>query len=266
MKSRPGTSSTATCGWPVARALSLLAIAALQMPCSGAATHIDDQLAKTGADDIAKNTDLAKEALALGKKTYGESCAACHGQDLKGVVGAHAPDLSDRATLYGSDNVDAGPNQIFASDIEKIVSYGIRADHPKTRQLAFMPSFAGLDPKQEGGYPKLGERQITDLADYLASLQGQKHEAAAAARGKAIFGKEGGCFDCHGQDAKGDPSIGSTDLSSVNYLYGNDRLSIVTSIRGGRKGVMPAYEGKLTSARIKAVSYYLFSVWDGAQK
>jgi cytochrome c oxidase cbb3-type subunit III len=267
MKFNPGTPNrTGTLVWPAVRALSLLAVAALQMPCSSAAAPVEDQLSKTAADDIGKDSVLAKAALELGKMTYGENCVACHGPDLKGVAGKHAPDLSDRATLYGSDNVDAGPNQIFASDIESIVKYGIRADHPKTRKLAFMPSFAGLDPKQEGGYPTLNKRQITDLAEYLASLQGQKHEVAAAARGKALFGKGGGCFDCHGQDAKGDPSIGSADLTSANYLYGSDRLSIVATIRGGRKGMMPAYEGKLTPAQIKAVSYYLFSVWEHAQK
>jgi cytochrome c oxidase cbb3-type subunit 3 len=267
MKFNPGTPSRArTLVWPAMRALSLLAIAALQMPCSSAAAPVDDQLTKTGADDMGKDAVLAKATLELGKKTYSENCVDCHGRDLKGAVGAHAPDLSDRATLYGSDNVDAGPNQIFASDIETIVRYGIRADHPKTRKLAFMPSFAGLDRKQEGGYPTLSKRQITDLAEYLTSLQGQKHDVGAAARGKVLFGKDGGCFDCHGQDAKGDPSIGSADLTSANYLYGSDRLSIVASIRGGRKGTMLSYEGKLTPAQIKAVSYYLFSVWEHAQK
>jgi cytochrome c oxidase cbb3-type subunit 3 len=252
--------------WPAVRALSLLAIAALQLPGSSAAAPVDGQPTRAGADDRGKDPVLAKTTLASGEKTYSENCVGCHGRDLKGVVGMHAPDLSDRATLYGSDNVDAGPNQIFASDIETIVRYGIRADHPKTKKLAFMPSFAGLDAKQEGGYPTLSERQINDLAEYLVSLQGQKHEVAAAARGKVLFGKGGGCFDCHGQDAKGDPSIGSADLTSANYLYGSDRLSIVASIRGGRKGTMPSYEGKLTPAQIKAVSYYLFSVWERAQK
>ncbi len=267
MKFNPGTSDRArTSGWQAARILSLLAVVALQMPCASAQTSIDDQLTKTGADDIGKDPVLAKAALALGKKTYGENCAECHGQDLKGVVGKHAPDLSDRATLYGSDNVDAGPNQIFASDIESIVRYGIRADHPKTRKLAVMPSFSGRGPKQEGGYPTLSDHQIADLAEYLTSLQGQKHEAAATARGKALFGKGGGCFDCHGMDAKGDPSIGSADLSSTKYLYGNDRLSIAASIHDGRQGLMPSYEGKLAPARIKAVSYYLFSAWEHAQK
>lgn len=252
--------------WPAVRVLSLLTIAVLQVPCASAATPVEEQLARTGTDDIGKDAVLAKATLELGKKTYGGNCADCHGQDLKGAAGKHASDLSDRATLYGSDNVDAGPNQIFASDIESIVRYGIRADHPKTRKLAVMPRFAGGGPKQEGGYPALSDHQITDLAEYLESLQGQKAGVAAAARGKVLFGKGGGCFDCHGMDAKGDPSIGSADLSSTKYLYGNDRLSIAASIRDGRQGVMPAYEGKLPPAQIKAVAHYLFSVWEHAQK
>jgi cytochrome c oxidase cbb3-type subunit 3 len=252
--------------WPVVVTAGLLATAMPRLSYSAASTRADARLATVDADGIGKDPALAKSAMELGRKTYEANCAVCHGRNLKGSPGAHAPDLSDRATLYGSDNVDAGPNEIFASDIEKTVRYGIRSEHPKTRSLAVMPSFAGLDPKQEGGYPKLDEHQIGDLAEYLVSLQGRKHDASAAARGKALFGKGGGCFDCHGQDAKGDPSIGSADLTSSNYLYGNDRLSIVTSIRGGRKGTMPAFEGTLTPAQLKAVSYYLFSVWERAQK
>jgi cytochrome c oxidase cbb3-type subunit 3 len=267
MNFNPDPSNTVRAsGWRALRVLIALAVVVMQMPCASAAMPLDDLLSKTNADDIGKDAVLARAALALGKKTYSENCTDCHGQDLKGVVGKHAPDLSDRATLYGSDNVDAGPNQIFASDIESIVRYGIRADHPKTRKLAVMPSFSGRGPKQEGGYPTLSDHQIADLAEYLASLQGQKHEAAASARGKVLFGKGGGCFDCHGMDAKGDPSIGSADLSSTKYLYGNDRLSIAASIRDGRQGTMPSYEGKLAAAQIKAVAYYLFSVWEHAQK
>ena len=247
-------------------AVCLLAGAALPMPCAFAEMQKGDPLAAIEVDAIKADSALAKAALQLGKQTYAAHCAACHGRDLKGSAGAHAPDLSDRATLYGSDNADAGPNEIFASDIEKTVRYGIRADHPKTRKLASMPSFGGLRPKQEGGYPTLRERQIADLTEYLVSLQGQKYDAAAAARGKGLFGKGGGCFDCHGMDAKGDPSIGSTDLSSPKYLYGSDRGSIAASIRAGRGGTMASFEEKLTPAQIKAVSDYLFTAWQQATK
>ena len=180
------------------------------------------------------------------------------------MAGQHAPDLSDKATLYGSENVDAEANQIFASDIETTVRYGIRADHPKTRNLSFMPSYGGKDPKQEGGYPTLGDREIGDLAEHVASLQGQVRDAASAARGKVLYASQG-CHDCHGRDAKGNPGIGATDLTSKKDLYGSDRPSIAASIRDGRRGTMPAYEGKLSPAQTKAVAWYLFSAWERAK-
>ena len=177
------------------------------------------------------------------------------------MAGKHAPDLIDKATLYGSDKLDAEPEQILPSDIEMIVKYGIRADYPKTRKLSFMPSFAGRDPRQEGGYPTLGGQGLGDLVECLIVLQGQ---AGDAARDKALYASN--CSDCHSRDAKGNPGIGATDLTSKKYLYGNDRESIKASIREGRKGSMPAYEAKLSRAQIKAFSYYLFSDWENAKE
>ena len=199
----------------------------------------------------------------LGRKVYIANCASCHGADLKGVRGQYAPDLSDKATLFGSDNVDAEANQIFASDIETTTLYGIRADHPKTRKLSFMPSFGGRDPKQEGGYPTLTDAEIAGLADHLLALQGRASDRGSAARGKAMYATH--CADCHGRDAKGNPGIGATDLTARKYLYGDDRASIAASIREGRKGTMPAYEATLSPARAKAVAWYLFSVWKDAK-
>lgn len=251
-------------------ALRLLACAVVPLlcVCAAAAARLDDQLSttltSTPTDDIGKNVALKKATIALGKTLYGAHCAACHGADLKGVAGKHVPDLSDRATLYGSDNVDADADQIFASDIETTIKYGIRAAHPQTRKLALMPGFAGLDAHQEGGYPTLTVQQISDLTEFLVVLQGHAGNAPSAARGKLLFADQGGCFDCHGRDAKGNPGIGAPDLSSAKYLYGQSRKDITASIREGRQGAMPAYVGTLSAVQIKAAAYYLFSVWENA--
>lgn len=70
---------------PAARALSLLVVAALQMPCWSATPQ----------------------------KTYSGNCVDCHDRNLKGVVATHAPDSGGRAALYSRDDVDAGPNEIL---------------------------------------------------------------------------------------------------------------------------------------------------------
>jgi hypothetical protein len=67
--------------WPAVRALSLLAIAALQMPCSFAARPIDDGLTRVGADDMGKSSSLAKPASTPVSDIYNGNCADCDGRD-----------------------------------------------------------------------------------------------------------------------------------------------------------------------------------------
>jgi mono/diheme cytochrome c family protein len=113
MTSTPEIANRAgTRAWPLVKALSLLAIAALQMPCASAATPVDGQATRTGADDTGRNTPLPRATLAPDKK-YGGNCVECHGQDLEGVVGKRAPDLNGRATQYGGGNIDSAPNEVF---------------------------------------------------------------------------------------------------------------------------------------------------------
>ncbi|MES2258053.1 MAG: c-type cytochrome [Pseudomonadota bacterium] len=244
----------------------VLAAVAAQWAFGAAAAPLEAALASIPTDEIGSHAALARQAVAMGKKVYRAHCANCHGVNLKGVAGRHAPDLGDRAVLYGSDNVDADPDQIFPSDIETTIRYGIRASHPKTRKLAVMPSFAGLVPGQEGGFPVLSAREIGDLVEYLTGLQGRKADGPAMARGKLLFEGGGGCFDCHGRNGKGNPGIGATDLTSAHYLYGNERAAMVASIRQGRQGSMPAYENTLTAGEIKAAAYFLHTVQSQARR
>jgi hypothetical protein len=113
MKSIPDIAQRAgTPAWPVVRALSLLAIAALQMPCSSAAMPVDGRPTRAGADDTGGLTPLPRATPTPDGK-YGGNCVECHGQDLKGAVGKRAPDLNGRTIPYGGGNVDSAPNEIF---------------------------------------------------------------------------------------------------------------------------------------------------------
>ena len=113
MNSTPEFSKrTGTMGWPAARALSLLVVAALQMPGSSAAVRIGDRLARSGAADADMHAVFAKATLTPDAK-YRGSCVDCHGQDLEGAIGKQALASSDRAIRRGDVKVDAGPNEIF---------------------------------------------------------------------------------------------------------------------------------------------------------
>jgi len=81
-------------------------------------------------------------------------------------------------------------------------------------------------------------------------------------RGGQLFldNAKGNCFDCHQEDATGNPALGSTNLTRKDlFLYGSDKASIVESITKGRRGVMPQFGDKLKPEELHAVAVYVFS-------
>jgi cytochrome c oxidase cbb3-type subunit 3 len=47
------------------------------------------------------------------------------------------------------------------------------------------------------------------------------------------------------------------------WLYGNSRQALLDSIRTGRGAMMPAWDGRLDPATIKALSVYVHSLGGG---
>jgi cytochrome c oxidase cbb3-type subunit 3 len=129
--------------------------------------------------------------------------------------------------------------------------------------LAYDPQYrTAEDTKDFGDAEFLKPTEIDDVVEYVLQLSGQPANRAKAARGKALFhnNAKGNCFDCHGSDARGIDTFGSTNLTKRNlYLYGSDRESIRESIVKGRHGTMPAFDGMLKPEEIKAVSVFVFS-------
>ncbi len=226
------------------------------------------ELASVPANDIAKSIRLNAGAMLLGKKVYDKNCAACHGGDLKGSSELHTPDLTDADWRFSGDDLASGGTVKYPSDVAWTVRYGIRSDHPNARgleadMLAYDPKYRTKDDIKEFGSGRfLSPEEIGDAAEYVLQISGQDADAARAARGDKLFhdGSKGNCFDCHGEDGTGSDPIGSTNLTQPRlYLYGADRASILQSINRGRRGVMPAFEGKLKPEEIKAVSVYVLS-------
>lgn len=227
-----------------------------------------EELANVPTNDIIKSTRLNAGATVLGRNVYVKNCAACHGEDMKGIKAAHAPDLTDDDWRFSGDDLASGGNNKLPSDVEWTVRYGVRSGNPNARgveadMLAFDPQYRNQHDLEDYGRIKtVTPADIDDLAEYVLQLTGQQADPAKAAQGKNLFldNAKGNCFDCHQEDATGEASLGSTNLTRKDlFLYGSDKASIVESITKGRRGVMPEFGDKLKPEELKAVSVYVFS-------
>ena len=227
----------------------------------------NEELLSVPINEIVKSTRLSATATVIGRQVYDKNCAACHGADMKGDPAQHAPDLTDADWRFSGDDFESGGLTKYPSDVEWTVRYGIRSGNPNARgveadMLAFDPQYRNeFDIGDFGKIRTVNEDEIADLAEYVLQISGQEHDAAKAERGAVLFqdNAKGNCFDCHTEEATGNAALGSTDLTRKElYLYGSDRASIIESITKGQRGVMPAFDGKLTPLEIKAVSAYVF--------
>lgn len=209
------------------------------------------RLLKTFADNIPADPQLAEYAQSRGAPAYRENCAACHGDKLQGDRHRGIPNLADAEWLYGSGRV---------SEIERVVLYGIRSGHSKNWDLASMPAFANPQPYKRYKIATLLPREIDDLTAYLLAFQHKATDAAAAARGAQLYAgtERGACWDCHGQDARGDTAIGAPDLTDGHWLLGDGtQQSIHDVIAFGMAGSCPAWIAKLPPATIRSLAVYV---------
>jgi len=225
------------------------------------------ELATLPVNDIVNSLRLNATAMSLGKTVYAASCAGCHGEELGGSREQHAPNLTDVDWLFSGDDLDSGGVIKLASDVEWTVLYGIRNEHKKSRGLeadmvAYLPEFRNEhDTAAYGNMRFLTDEEIDEVAEYVMQVSGQPvADPGKAGRGRVLFMDRANCFDCHGDDATGNPALGSTNLTRPElYLFGSDRATVIESIKQGRRGTMPAFEGKLRPEELKAVSVYAFS-------
>ncbi|CCE04678.1 cytochrome-c oxidase fixP chain [Bradyrhizobium sp. STM 3843] len=198
-------------------------------------------LATASLADIEKDPALLALARARGKTVFGDNCAPCHGTGATGAKGF--PNLNDDDWLWGGT----------LDQIEQTIRYGARSGNAKAHEgqmLAF------------GKDGMLKPPEIVNVANYVRSLSGlptrQGYDAAAGAK---IFAEN--CAACHGDNAKGNPELGAPNLTDKIWLYGSDEATVIETITNGRGGVMPAWEGRLDPATIKAMAVYVHSLGGG---
>lgn len=205
------------------------------------------------SDQIWEDPAQRSAAEARGAQVYSANCASCHGADLKGVPGAHVPDLTDDYWRFGGEDMDTF--RMRPSDVETSVRFGIRSGHAQARMASVMPAWSEIAARSDG----LDEQALADVTEYVLHLSGQPVDRTAALRGQQLFGGKATCFDCHASDGKGDNSIGATDLTRpATWLYGTDRAAIRASIAEGRAAAMPAFAEVLSDRQIADVSIYIY--------
>jgi cytochrome c oxidase cbb3-type subunit 3 len=216
------------------------------------AKALEGRMLRADPEAAAGDSTLMAFAAPRGKRVYQAHCAACHGARGQGDTARAVANLTDDDWLYGDGLV---------SDIEQVVEYGIRAHAPRTWNLAEMPAYATPVPTRTEKIPPLSPGDIRDVTELLMLIARRPADQTAAARGSAIFQNRGGCFDCHGNDARGDSAIGAPNLTDQIWLDGDgSREAITRSIAHGLHGTCPAWYARLRPAAIREVALYVYSL------
>ncbi len=167
------------------------------------------------------------EAQKIGRRLFLTYCAICHGSDARGAPGF--PNLTDDAWLWGGE----------PENIEKTILDG--------RQGTMPPMGAAIG----------GEEGAEQLAHYVRSLSGLKHDAEKAQAGKPKFAV---CAGCHGPEGKGNPAVGAPNLTDKDWLYGSSVATIKKTIMQGRHGKMPAHREFLGKDKVHLLAAYVYSL------
>jgi cytochrome c oxidase cbb3-type subunit 3 len=168
-----------------------------------------------------------RQAQQVGRRMFINHCATCHGTTAEGAFGF--PNLTDDEWIWG-----AGMEPVKTALREG-------------RQGA-MPAWG----------PALGERGITQMANYVRRLAGVSHNASAADAAAPQF--QMFCAACHGAKGTGNPALGAPDLTNDIWLYGGSIDEIAQTLRHGRNGHMPSHQALLDSDKIHIVAAYVTSL------
>lgn len=180
----------------------------------------------------ATDPELRARAWPAAARLFEDNCAPCHGRDAGGGPGF--PNLRDSDWLWGG----------APDDIALTLRIGINADHAQTR-AATMPAF--------GRDGILDRDEIAEVVEHVLGLPDESDDPGNA--GAVIFADN--CAACHGDGGAGGLANGAPALNDDSWIYGGDRQGVLASVRNGREGVMPAWEGRLSQAEINLIAAWV---------
>lgn len=188
-------------------------------------------------DAILADGAVMARALPAADRLYQDNCAACHGSE--GMGGPGFPVLTDGHWLWGGS----------PETIAETLQVGINATHPETR-WAQMPAFDWMERAERGA-----------LAEYVAALP----TGEADHDGPAAVAFEENCVACHGERGAGGLMNGAPSLTDEVMIYGQDKESVMATLRNGRQGVMPHWSDRLSDAEINLLAVYIAGLGDEAE-
>jgi len=174
-------------------------------------------------DQLANN----KEAKAIGERLFMNNCAQCHGSDAHGSKGF--PNLTDNDWIHGGS----------PEKITETITNG---------RIGMMPPMAAAVGNEE---------DVKNVANYVLSISGNKHDSARAALGKEKFAA---CAACHGAEGKGNQAIGSLNLTDGIWLHGAGEEAIIKRINHGITNQMPAQSAKFSPEQIHVLTAYVWGL------
>lgn len=170
-------------------------------------------------------------ALEIGRNTYMNFCAQCHGSDGRGAKGF--PNLTDNDWLYGGN----------AATVQMTINNG---------RMGNMPALGAV----------AGEEGTELIIDWLLGETAEGSPEEAAAKNKFLTSS---CAGCHGPDGTGNQMLGAPNLRNDIWLHGGTREDIRDVINNGRVNQMPAQLELVGEDRVKLVTAYVLSLSRNAE-
>ena len=186
---------------------------------------------------LTRNEDLHRFAVQAGAALFRNNCSQCHGSGAAGAVGY--PNLLDDDWLWGGR----------IEDIATTIRHGIRNEDDPEARFSQMPGFDGI----------LDRAGIETVVEHVLSLPSGVDPLSGP--GGEIFA--GNCASCHGDDARGDRTIGAPNLTDAIWLYGDDPERLQRLVSEGPYGVMPPWGGRLGEDGVRALAAYVHQLGGG---
>lgn len=196
----------------------------------------------TPLEEIRKDEDLLRFAVAGGESLYKVNCSQCHGSGAQGAPGY--PNLNDDDWIWGG-HLEA---------LYVTIKHGVRNQDDDDARFSEMPAY---------GDGLLERSQISDITQYVLQLASLDHNAEAAARGAEPYAEN--CAACHGETGQGGREFGAPRLSDALWLYGGTADEIALQISQPRHGVMPPWGARLGEASVKQLALYVHSLGGGEE-